>query len=170
MFEINKLLDTTTPPIDPPDPPRKHEPEKPEKPPEPKSLTIKLTNRCPIKIVEDQWPVIANGGEGDEESTWGVYLRVLQNGNRLIVYGVYSFDYRGDYGDTIRHHAGRFLDWGDIKTRDGVILNHDFKELREAIVAVADDLRQRIAYSDHKRGVMFATDACFASLPAREVR
>ena len=36
-------------------------PEKPDKPVEVKTRTITLTNRAPIKIVEDDWPILAHG-------------------------------------------------------------------------------------------------------------
>ena len=70
---------------------------------ETKYRTITLTNRPPVRIKEDDWPVMAQGQdkqfEGQFESqsnrTTKIAIRVRQHADgRAVVYGVYEYDTR----------------------------------------------------------------------------
>lgn len=80
----------------------------------PEQITIILTNRAPIRVREDEWPVIAGGddpidaSDGDTEPD-ELSLCVRQHsGGRAIVYGSRA-DHQGDRG----WHGGELLDEGD---------------------------------------------------------
>jgi len=77
-----------------------------------KERTITLTDRAPIRIVEDDWPVLASAkwweGEHEFQSDRTALLRVRKHADgRHIVYGV--TDWAGDFG----RRAGVVLDAGD---------------------------------------------------------
>lgn len=67
----------------------------------PKRRTITLTDRPPVKIREEDWPVIARGAANDNDAenpgnppnrTWTRTIRVCQHDDgRVIVYGFYHF-------------------------------------------------------------------------------
>ena len=64
-------------------------------------ITIKLTNRRPITIVEDNWPLIARAKDWDNtyefqaNRTWRIRVRQHEDG-RTVVYGVYDTHYQGE--------------------------------------------------------------------------
>lgn len=69
-----------------------------------KIRTITLTDRAPVRIREDAWPVIARGWDGDNRAIphqsnrqWTIRVRQHADG-RSIVYGVYSSDWQGETG------------------------------------------------------------------------
>ena len=77
-----------------------------------KERTITLTDRAPIRIVEDDWPVIASAkwwaGVHEVQSDRTALLRVRKHADgRHIVYG--ATDWVGDSGQ----RAGVVLDAGD---------------------------------------------------------
>lgn len=67
----------------------------------PKKLTITLTNRPPVKITEEQWPLLAAGSWSDHDGQvecqanrrWKAWIKVRQHEDgRTIVYGLYDYD------------------------------------------------------------------------------
>jgi hypothetical protein len=68
----------------------------------PKQRTITLTGRPPVKIREDQWPVIAradwhDGGEHPSRANRSAFLRVRQHADgRALVYGGTSTNWQGE--------------------------------------------------------------------------
>lgn len=84
---------------------------------QPKTRTITLTDRPPVRIAEDDWPVIARGDADDNDSDqpgnapnrqWERTIRVRQHEDgRAIVYGVYDYDtrFRGARGASARRGA-----------------------------------------------------------------
>jgi hypothetical protein len=81
---------------------------------QPKTRTITLTGRRPVKIVEDEWPVIAvgkdHGGqiECQADRSWVVRVRQHADG-RALIYGVYETRWQGESGS----RGGKMLDAGD---------------------------------------------------------
>lgn len=70
-----------------------------------KARTITLTDRPPVTIREDQWPIIATGDWGDSpngirsQSNREATIRVREHEDgRRIVYGVYSSQWQGERG------------------------------------------------------------------------
>ncbi len=63
--------------------------------------TITLTGRAPVRIAEDQWPIIASAKRFDGQvecqanRTWHLTVRQHADG-RAIVYGVYDSCYPGE--------------------------------------------------------------------------
>lgn len=63
--------------------------------------TITLTGRAPVRIAEDQWPIIASAKRFDGQvecqanHTWRLTVRQHTDG-RTIVYGVYDSCYPGE--------------------------------------------------------------------------
>lgn len=134
---------------------------------EPKRRTITLTNRAPIRIVEDQWPVIAEGlnsSGGADECPWGwkADVRVRHEtksdkerhpalGRRYLIHAKYSeWDETEDEYFDVR--VGRIISGDDAA-----------RKLWEHILAVGNELRERIDAKYHVR-VTHAVDRCFAKL------
>jgi len=137
---------------------------KPDKPVEQKKRrTITLTNRAPIEIVEDEWPVIAEGACGcpDNGQPWGwdisIHVRRSKYA-RVVVYGSFrSWDESDDDNDQ-RIRVGRLLTYSP-----------DESVVWQAVLDVGEDLRSRIAHEPLRKHVVYATDACFAKLPSNMV-
>ena len=118
-----------------------------------KTRTITLTDARPVKIVEDEWPIIASAEtwrEHEASEKWSVRVREHDDGRR-IVYGVRQsggggmpLGYRGAAGGSI------------VPARDGA---PDDDATIAAIRAVADEV-----IDDAQLG-----DECIADLPAREI-
>ena len=79
----------------------------------PTTRTITLTSRPPVKIRDDQWPIIANdrwwAGEIEVQADRSGWLKVRQHADgRTIVYGGYDTRWQGDH----ELRAGELLDKG----------------------------------------------------------
>lgn len=100
--------------------------------PEPRRRTITLTGRPPVRIVEDEWPVIARArdweGEYEVQSgrKWWLYVRQHQDG-RALVYGRHATSYR-DESDLA---AGELLD----ATPTGLGLAESIRRVGESLGA-----------------------------------
>lgn len=127
----------------------------------PKTRTITLTGRPPVKITEDNWPIIAHGYWADHDNQyefqanrkWRIDIRVRQHADgRAIVYGVYDYDthFQSEAGEA--HRVGSLLDTS--------------ADLPAAIHSIRDDLIERISDADMHRHVSNAADECIADLPA----
>ena len=76
--------------------------------------TITLTDRPPVKIDEDTWPVIARAKDSEHDgqvecqanrrTVWAMHVRQHKDG-RTIVYATYSYDsqYQHERGYEARH-------------------------------------------------------------------
>jgi len=72
--------------------------------PERKLRTITLTGRPPVRIAEDDWPVLAeastwtggNGYEANATRHWTLKVRQHQTDGRTIVYGAYRTSWQGE--------------------------------------------------------------------------
>lgn len=113
----------------------------------PKMRTITLTDRPPVSIREDLWPVIARGNRHDGREfasqanrTWDVRVRQHQDG-RMVVYGTYATNWQGERD-----------------MRAGVLLDADAD-----VVAAIREVVEQIGGSDG-----LAQD-CIADLPAEEI-
>jgi hypothetical protein len=154
-------------------PPEKPEtlPEKPAAP-EPKRRTVTLTNRSPIRIIEEQWPVIAEGRAGEEwipnEMYWSISFHVRFEKDQPMN------DLGRKYnrlGRTLIHARYEFVDADDEDkiqyVRVGRLLDNTVasaQELWEHMLAVGEELRGRIDREDLRRQVTAALDRCFAHL------
>jgi len=80
----------------------------------PKPRTISLTDRAPVRIDEDLWPVVAQSRDWDNQHecqanrTWRCMVRQHADG-RSIVYGVYTTQFQGEADS----HAGYLLGAGE---------------------------------------------------------
>ena len=128
---------------------------------EAKTRTITLTGRAPVKIVEDNWPIIAHGHwldhdnqyESQANRRWRIDIRVRQHADgRAIVYGVYDYDtaFQGEACEV--HRVGSLLNAG--------------ADLPAAIKAEGKALIDRIIDEVLHRHVCDSVDACIADLPA----
>jgi len=131
---------------------------------EPKQRTITLTDRPPVRIREDQWPVIAHGNYKDWDNqyefqanrTWKIDIRVRRHQDgRAIVYGVYDYDtqFQGEKGEA--HKVGALL------APDG--------DLPAAIKEAAEQMIERVGDDDMHRHIRDAANECIADLPAQEL-
>jgi len=133
---------------------------------ETKMCTITLTNRPPVRIREDAWPVIAHGryhdynGQYEFQATqhWraDVYVREHADG-RAIVYGTYSYE-------------TAFLDEPDFWARAGETIAPG-GDLVEAIRRVGTTLTEAAdeAGRDYRAHIAAAVRGCIADLPAEEL-
>jgi hypothetical protein len=71
---------------------------------ETKTCTIILTDRAPVKIRDDQWPLIASakthdGGQHEHQAnrTWSIRVRQHEDG-RAIVYAIYGSNWQNEHG------------------------------------------------------------------------
>jgi hypothetical protein len=133
-----------------------------------KHRTITLTNRAPIRIIEDQWPVIAEGKCGYDITGapygWEISIRVRREDKfttmepRHIIHAHYtSFDdnERDEDNQTVR--VGHLLDGREA-----------LANLWKHILEVGDELRERIANEHMRKHVVHAVDGCFAKLPPHD--
>lgn len=111
-----------------------------------KKLTIRLSNRAPVKITESEWEIIgtANDFEGEHEfqsnRKWRLKVRQHADG-RVLVYG---------------HKSSNYQNEGDIHA--GYLLVND-KQLVESIRQVADEIGSEPQLARE----------CVGSLPATEI-
>lgn len=125
----------------------------------PKTRTITLTDRPPVKICEDEWPIIAVGKDWDNQHesqanrTWQIRVRQNEKDGRTIVYGSYSTQFQGERGAA----AGELLtppSGAQIKDDDWYV----WDEIPAAIKRVAANC-----------GCERVADECIADLPAQEI-
>ena len=128
-----------------------------------KTRTITLTDRPPLTITEDAWPLIAHGqghdwsphgqtGERDASRKWRCDIRVRRSiGARLLVYG--NLDYETKWmGERDRtYKAGVVIEAGD--------------DVVAAIRKVAAALNERVGGADNNV-IRDAVDNAISELPA----
>ena len=131
-----------------------------------KTRTITLTDRAPVKIQDDEWPVIAHGSYSDFDNgyefqanrTWKLSIRVRRHADgRAIVYGVYDYStaFQGERGFAAR--AGKLLSAGD--------------DIVGAIRTVGRTIAEEAEGAGHEFGahVAVAVRECIADLPAEPI-
>ena len=132
---------------------------------EPKMRTITLTDRPPVRIKEDQWPMIAHGRFKDWDNqyefqanrTWQIDIRVRRHADgRTIVYGLYDYD---------THFQGEQCE----VRRVGVVLAPD-GDLPGEIKEAAEQMIERVSDDGMHDHIRAAADACIADLPAQELK
>ena len=153
-------------------------PDKPEAPAPVKHRTITLTNRAPVKIVEDEWPVISQGLTGDEHPgdlwSWDIAIRVRREKRKELYPGVAGSAPVYNQPKTIIH--AHYKSWDESNdsncqtVRVGRIISErqSASDLWDNILAVGEELRERINTVPMRRHVTHAVDRCFADLPAQE--
>ena len=157
-------------------PPEKPEaaPEKPATPPVKRRRIITLTNRAPISIIEDDWPIKAQGlyadnfNGADAPYGWEMAIRVREqdmkekgpdgyrHSGMHIVHANYSSsaeDMDEDYIANQIVRVGRLLNWSEAND-----------ELYKHILEVGEELRTRINHEGRRAFVTHIVDRCFASL------
>ena len=127
---------------------------------ETKYRTITLTDRAPVRIREDLWPIIAHGSFTYHDGTirqqanrlCDIDIRVRQHADgRSIVYGIYKYD---------THFAHEQCEI----YRVGVLLEPN-ADLTAAIKEIGNQLIERINDSSMHRHVRDTVDDCIADLP-----
>jgi len=133
---------------------------------ETKMRTIALTDRPPVRIREDAWPVIAHGRYRNHDNQyefqanrrWRADVRVRQHADgRAIVYGVYEYEtaYQGERGFNARV--------GELVAPGG--------DLVEAIRRVGASIGEAadVAGRDYRAHIDEAVRGCIADLPAEDL-
>ena len=129
-----------------------------------KTRTITLTGRPPVRIVENDWPVIAaamakewdNAHEFQANRTTSASIRVRQNRDgRTLVYAIY------DYSTNFQGAADRSAKAGELLPSG--------ESAADCIIRVAEEMDSAIG--DDHFGVTFSLLAreCIADLPAEEI-
>ena len=122
---------------------------------------ITLTNRAPVRIVEDDWPTIAEGHCGSETSECNIEVRVRRHcDGRAIVYGRFNYDH--SYSDGVFVSSPK-----RIRGRVGH-LSEAGADLAASLRIVGDYLRERVADADMHKFVTKTIDDCAAHLPPIE--
>lgn len=136
---------------------------------EPIARTITMTGRKPIKIHDDEWPIIAvglwkdwdNTYECQANCTWKLVIRVRQRADgRTVVYGVYEYD---------TCWQGR----PNFEAKVGLFAETDEK-IPETITRVGALLRTRLEDADEDAGralrhITEVVAECIGDLPAEEL-
>lgn len=169
-------------------------PKEPEKPIV-KRRTVSITNCAPITIIEDEWPVIAESGWGDDNSDapWGWHINMkvrkpkVPEGKRLseydicnIIHAVYSMhdETTDDLGASATNQVvrvGRLLTGGKcclVNSYSEPIHPHKNEamgDLWKHIRAVGEELRERILLEDNKKYVTLVVDRVLGGLTPRDV-
>ncbi len=125
----------------------------------PKTRTITLTDRAPVKIREEDWPLIASAKDWDNQHEcqanrrWDLRVRQNRKDGRTLVYGTYDTQWQNERDAA----AGELL----TPPSDAVISEdawYVWDEIAAAIKRVAANCGcERIA------------DTCIADLPAQEI-
>lgn len=156
---------------------------------EPKTRVITLTNRAPIRINEDEWPIMAQSAVGrdiwfegdqygwviqiffrrrkrapDHKRTWADDYKVHE-----IIHAKY--DYRTPYDDSESNvgdrsqvvRVGRMLCF-TVCTIDGRMECQSIDDQWRHIKEIGDELRERIDNVEHRRQVTNAIDKLFEEL------
>mgnify|MGYP001305436267 CR=1 FL=1 len=120
-------------------------------------LTITLTDRRPVSIDRDDWPIVAKAKCHDGEvecqanRTWSLIVRNIGKeilwGNQTIVYGVYTTQFQGESD----RRGGEIVSEYDLPA--GL-------EYEAAIVAAIHRVGSHIGATD------ILVDQCIADLPA----
>lgn len=129
--------------------------------------TITLTGRPPVKIEEDNWPVMASASDEEHDgqvkcqanriSNWMVKARLHDDG-RAIVYATYS--YSSNWQDARCYSAKR-----------GVLLPAECTEqdICDAIRDVCRDIATAEHADDDAQRWPTLADECIADMPAEEL-
>jgi hypothetical protein len=137
------------------------------------TLTITLTDRPPVKIQEDEWPVIALGSADDDDSShsghqpsreWTRTIRVRQHTDgRVLVYGIYDYStaWQGANGAAARR--GTLL---TTPTPDQIIT--EIRAVGDELAAAEFDAAIEESRKDSRQWHV-AVQACIADLPAVEL-
>jgi len=132
---------------------------------QPKYRTITLTDRQPVKIREDEWPILAKGSyatwDGQYEcqatQTRRIHITVRQHADgRAIVYGRYDYTTRWQGAKGVRHNVGHLCD-RPISTA----------ELVKAIQDVGRELADRVG--EDMPDIRDVANECIAGLPAEVI-
>lgn len=130
-----------------------------------KKRTITLTDRAPVRISEDEWPVIAEGNYDDHDGevrcqanrVTSALMRVRQNSDgRTIVYAVYDYDTLFSNEDSYVIRAGELLEPG-VCVVDAI---------RTVSATIIDSRVASDEVSEHMERV---ERECIADLPAEEI-
>ena len=128
-------------------------------------LTITLTDRRPIKIKKDDWPMVADAGDSWHDNQYDfqanrtekIHIWVRQHADgRAIVYALYDYD-------------TRFQGESGYCARVGMILAAD-EDIVSGIRSVGDLLQGRcLDRIGNVNSVADVVAACIADLPAEEI-
>ena len=128
---------------------------------ETKSILIKLSNKTPVKIQENEWPIIAHGNYKDYDNQFrfqanratDLYVKVRQHiDGRAIIYGRfhYSTNFQNERDNS--QYAGYVIDAGD--------------DIIETIQRVGRNLIERLVDPCLVRDVI---NQCIEDLPAERL-
>jgi len=123
-----------------------------------KMNVIPLTDCPPVRIKEDEWPILAHGDYRNFicNQLWCVHIYVRQhNDGRCIVYGTYDFD-------------SLYEDKPNIEVYAGVFLNHSENDMIVGIHDVGEILRNAVD-CDSAIHISSAVRKCIADLPAEDL-
>jgi hypothetical protein len=127
-------------------------------------LTITLTDRAPVKIKKDEWPLLAEAtkenydGEYESQanwkSKWALRVRTHQDG-RAIVYGVYSY-------------SSNWMNARDFAVRGGELLTTS-TDLPAAIRRIGEWMAGQEQNEGDAARWESLINQCIADLPAQEL-
>jgi len=130
--------------------------------------TITISNRQPVTIEEDNWPVIASASDEDHDggqvrsqanrvSKWSCTVRQHEDG-RAIVYSVYSYTTNWQNARGYSAKAGRLLPVGA-----------SYEDISRAITNVCHEIAEREHNGDDALRWKAIEADCIADLPAEEL-
>ena len=127
----------------------------------PKKLTITLTDRAPVRIVKDDWPImaLAKDCDGTYESqatwTWKLIVRQSVKDSRTLVYGIHTTNWQGASG-----------------SRGGVMVEADEDAVLESqgdwvvwpgLIDAIKEVGETLGFDDN------LVNECIANLPAQDL-
>lgn len=142
--------------------------------PERKQRIVTLTNRAPIRIIEEDWPILAEGRYADNligseaPFGWDMSIRVrmqdmkqpdkygYKHYGKYLIHAHFSSQAEDDPEDFTGNQivrVGRLLTWEEAQ-----------EDLWRHIKEVGEELRERINCEKLRRYVTNTVDRCFADL------
>lgn len=125
-------------------------------------LTITMTDRVPVNIVKNEWPIVAESSEHYDNiegySKWRLIVRRHSTGTRAIVYATYI--HRDNNGDRDYSQRGGFL-LGMIEA--------EIAELPKHIRRMADWMALQEHHPGEEKRWSTLASTCMSVLPAEEL-
>jgi len=142
-----------------------------------KKLTITLTDRPPVKINENDWPVRASASWKDWDNTyecqanrtWSAWIKVRQHiDGRTLVYGGYSYTTQFQGESDASYRGGQMLTPNETQYPIAQ-RNEDHDWAGPEVIAAIREVGERLLERSDCEHFSDLIAECIADLPAEEI-